>query len=159
MICSNPSNNNNGKPRENNLTVCRIFSFMSLLVRLTGENAILSFAVRKTVIQIKNAIQAESEPHRSISLPTVSVFPAIHPAYCLRNGVLNFLNKIWLFFGGFLPFLCGGHPFSKSFVFLYALIRGFYILNQVAHLTVQEGTEGVNGFPRDQFTVSDLLKV
>lgn len=75
--------------------------------------------------------------------------PVLHAApLCARKGQPQFLNRNQPIFGGFPLFWSRGNLFSKSDVLLDAPNIAFYILHNIAHLTIQQGADGIYCFPR-----------
>jgi hypothetical protein len=78
MKSSKIGNKNNGRPREK-ISRSAVFFRLYTFSPSDEENITLSFSVNKTVFQIKNAIQTESEPHRTTSRSRKDLHPEILP--------------------------------------------------------------------------------
>ena len=67
---------------------------------------------------------------------------------CARKGQPHFLNRNQLLFGGYCLFWSREKLFSKSVVLLDAPNIVFYILHNIAHLTIKQGANGIYCLPR-----------
>lgn len=86
------------------------------------------------------------------------IYPEMHPrGQCPRKGAPGFLNKKGLFSAQKCAFWMVGKMFRKTNVLLNTLPRLFDVFNQVSRLAIQQRTNGINGFPRHQFSVPNLL--
>lgn len=67
---------------------------------------------------------------------------------CARKGQPQFLNRNQLFFGGYRLFWTDLKAPTKAVVLLDAPNIVFYILHNIAHLTIEQGADGIYCFPR-----------